>query len=143
MTDIRNAKNWVVTPPPENTLIYVLDIKSDQGWQVRFPEELSNRSHENLYWKTEPHDEPKISPEEFYWILGVLDYGKVVFFGTAGAAEELQELWGKREGRPVSLRKADRANAGDKKLVQDEISAVIADIRAGIKIFPLPSEGWV
>jgi len=143
MEDIRNAKHWVATPPPENTLIYVLDVKDSQGWQVKFPEEVSNKSPENLYWKLEPHEESSAPPLNFYWILSIPEYGQVVFYGNEGDAEELQELWCRRENRIIPLRKADKDNPLDKKRVQTEISNVIEDIRAGIKLTPLPAEGWV
>ena len=143
MEDIRNAKHWVATPPPENTLIYVLDVKDNQGWQVKFPEEVSNKPLENLYWKIEPHEDFVPPPSDFYWVLSVLGYGQVIFYGNTGDAEELQELWEKREGRKVPLRKADKDDPKDKLRVQKEISNVIEDIRAGINILPLPAEGWV
>lgn len=145
MEDIRDAKHWLVNPPPPGEIINVLDTEDHRGWRVAYPEEISFRPHKELYWKPLALEvAAEVIPNlPCYWILIVPDYGDIVFFGKEGDAEELRGLWVVRNDSPVSMHKADKKNARDKKLVQDEISAVIADIRAGIKILPLPAEGWV
>ena len=143
MEDIRNAKHWVATPPPENTLIYVLDVKDSQGWQVSFRKKSQTNLPRTCTGSLNP-TKTISKPTEFYWILSILGYGQVVFYGNTGDAEELQELWCRREGRVIPLRKADKDNPLDKSRVQKEIANVIEDIRAGINgLTPLPAEGWV
>lgn len=76
-----------------------------------------------------------------YWILHFPFYGKFVFYGTSGEADEIFLRYSKREGAGI-MRKADPKMAEDLKLVRNEIDAVLEDRQAGVVGLPyLPREG--
>ena len=111
-----------------------------------YPEEISARLPEYLYWRVtgvgEEMDHPAVPNAAAYYILKVKDYGDVVFYGTEVEAEDLKMTWELRSKSSVFLKKATKSDPKHKKLVSDEIEAIRLDRSFGIQIPPVQTDGW-
>lgn len=146
MEETRNSKHWLVSPPPPGILISVFDTRDNRGWRVMYPEEISARLPEYLYWRVpgvgEEMDHPAVPNAAAYYILKVKDYGDVVFYGTEKEADDLKMTWEFRSKSSVFLKKATKSDPKHKKLVSDEIEAIRLDRSFGIQIPPVQTDGW-